>query len=70
MPVKHDVRDLGAQLSLSGGCAAVTLTARSSGAAKALGRIRTLPVAVEKKVHLIRGKAFAMGLYGVERGST
>ena len=60
------MRDLGAHLTLSGVSAGVTLTARSSRAATALDRIRSLPIPAAKKATLIRGKAYAMGLYGVE----
>ena len=66
MSVRHHMRDLGAHLTLSGGSAGVTLSARSSGAAKALDRIRSLPIPAAKKATLIRGRAYAMGLYGVE----
>ena len=66
MNVRHHMRDLGSHLTLSGSSAGSTLAARSSGAAMALDRIRALPMPAAKKALLIRGKAYAMGLYGVE----
>ena len=62
MNVRHHMRDLGAHLTLSGCSAGTTLSARSSGAAMALDRIRALPLPAAKKAHLIWGKAYAMGL--------
>ena len=66
MSVRHHMRDLGAHLTLSGCSAGITLTARSSGAARVLDKIRGLPIPATKKATLIKGKAYAMGLYGVE----
>jgi hypothetical protein len=60
------MRDLGAHLSFSGGGASITLSARSGGAGLALDKIRLLPVRHKAKITLVRGKAYAMGLYGVE----
>jgi len=57
MAVKHHMRDLGAHLTLSGSAVATTLSARGSRAAKALDRVRRLPVGIERKCSLIRGKA-------------
>ena len=60
------MRDLGAHLSFSGGGASITLSARSGGAGLALDKIKLLPVRHKAKLTLVRGKAYAMGLYGVE----
>jgi hypothetical protein len=66
IPVRHHMRDLGAHLSFSGGGASITLSARSGGAGLALDKIKLLPVRHKAKLTLVRGKAYAMGLYGVE----
>ena len=66
MEVKRHMRDLGAHLTLSGSAVATTFSSRTSRAARALERARRLPLPLARKRRLTRGKAYAMGLYGVE----
>jgi hypothetical protein len=64
--VRHNLRDLGSHLTISGTPTGTTLNKRAASAAAIMDRIKALPAPADTKSRLIVGKGYAMGLYGVE----
>ena len=66
IPVKCNVRDVGAHVTFSGTPSGATLNRRVDNASLVMGRIKGLPIPATQRSRLVIGKGYAMGLYGVE----
>eukprot|EP00969_Alexandrium_andersonii_P004436 191221-Alexandrium_andersonii.AAC.1 len=61
--VVQDVRDLGAHLSLSSNMKGTTMSARMDEACKVLESMSHMPLPIQRKLQVIKGKVLPMGLY-------
>lgn len=66
IPCINHGRDLGAHFNLSDSSVGATLTERLRKATARVRRIARIPISYEDKAKLIREKALALGLYGIE----